>query len=329
MPSPLPSASAIRVEAPIIGRERLTHPSSEKEVWHVVLKAPQIRYKVGDCIAVYAENDPLLVEQTMQALRLSSPHLREQLTRHKSITQINRKLEALFGPSDGHQLWDLGLTYSTKKVTEEELLAALPPLLPRFYSIASAQEVVGDEIHLTVAVTKWQSAGQERLGVSSHFLCHLGQSAQIYHHPTQDFTLPQNPHLPIIMIGPGTGIAPFRAFMQKRDREAHPGKSWLFFGEQRKAFDFLYEPFWNQLEQKGLRLSLAFSRDQEHKVYVQHRLEEEKDHLREWLQEGAVLYVCGDAQEMARDVDTTLKSIMGRDFIKEMRASGRYLRDIY
>ncbi len=307
----------------------MTTPSSEKEVWHVVLKCPPIRYRVGDCIAVHAENDPTLVEKTMQALGLHGQEVRTALTKHKSITRLNAKIADLFGPHDGHELWDLAQKHP-RTISAEELLAALPPLLPRFYSIASAQEVVGDEIHLTVAVARWHAAGHERLGVGTHFLCHLAQEATIYHHPTKDFTLPQESSAPVIMIGPGTGVAPFRGFMQKRLHEGHGGKNWLFFGDQRRAHNFLYEPFWTDLLAQGrLQLSLAFSRDQEHKVYVQHRMEEEAAQLKEWLHQGAYLYVCGDAARMAKDVDASLKALTSPEFVKELKKSGRYLRDVY
>jgi sulfite reductase (NADPH) flavoprotein alpha-component len=180
--------------------------------------------------------------------------------------------------------------------------------------------------------------------VGSHFLCHQAAIEStpipIYVQPSNHFTLPEDPATPIIMIGPGTGIAPFRAFLQERIASQAPGLNWLFFGERNQATDFYYADFWLELEKQGrLRLDLAFSRDQKEKIYVQHKLLEQKKSIWNWIEKGAMLYVCGDAEEMAKDVEWALKEIVqeegkmieedARKFLKTMRAEKRYLLDVY
>jgi sulfite reductase (NADPH) flavoprotein alpha-component len=196
------------------------------------------------------------------------------------------------------------------------------------------------EIHLTVAFASFELGGQTYFGVGSHFLCIQSALVPFYVQPSNHFTLPEDPTRPIIMIGPGTGIAPFRAFIQERLAHHAEGRNWLFFGERNRATDFYYSDYWLELEKQGrIRIDTAFSRDQAEKIYVQHRLLERKKSIWEWIQDGAILYVCGDAEQMAKDVDAALQQIAreegqmsdeeARKFLKTLRQEKRYLLDVY
>jgi len=200
-----------------------------------------------------------------------------------------------------------------------------------------------NEIHLTVASLTYPTIHGPRRGVGSQFLCHLAplsSTIPLYVQSSNGFTLPEDPSAPVILIGPGTGIAPFRAFLQERMARQHEGRNWLFFGERNRTTDFYYEDYWLALEQQGrLRLSLAFSRDSVEKTYVQHRLFEERAAIWDWLEQGADLYVCGDATKMAKDVEATLLRIAAdrgklieedsRAWLKALRKQRRYLQDVY
>jgi len=216
--------------------------------------------------------------------------------------------------------------------------------LPRFYSIASSQKTHDREVHLTVAMLEYQHGEFEKKGVCTHYLCNLTQAdaakVPIYVHKHRGFTLPENGDTPIIMIGPGTGIAPFRGFMQERIATGAKGSNWLFFGDWTEKNEFYYGDYWRQLVKEGkLRLDLAFSRDQEHKVYVQHRMKKNAEEFYRWLQAGAILYVCGDMKHMAKDVDLALHEIVqeqgnldeqgAKKYVSHIRKEGRYLRDVY
>lgn len=245
-----------------------------------------------------------------------------------------------------HEVWDFLLSNEEVALAPQELVDLLMPLLPRFYSISSSQKFVGDEVHLTIAHFEYMSNGHERKGVCTHYLCNLVHldvpSVPVFLQSSHGFGIPHDkPHVPLIMVGPGTGVAPFRAFLQERIlHQGSKGKHWLFFGGQTRAHDYFYENEWEDLGQKGhLQVDLAFSRDQEQKVYVQHKMREKGRELFQWLEEGAYLYVCGDAQRMAKDVEATLQSIIeefggrgaqaAREYIKQLRQSKRYLRDVY
>ena len=188
-----------------------------------------------------------------------------------------------------------------------------------------------DELHLTVGILATEQDGYVKRGVCTHFLHQMASDQiPIYIHPHRGFTLPKDPATPIIMVGPGTGIAPFRAFMQERIATGATGGNWLFFGDRREARDFLYGSYWKGLVATGaLRLTCAFSRDQEEKIYVQHRMEENAYDLQRWIASGAYLYVCGDANKMARDVEETLKRLLSKEQVTALRKEGRYLRDVY
>lgn len=296
--------------------------------------------------------------------------LREFLTRKGNITEISPKffkevcarqtnpakkgeLENLLHPDNreaykayigAREVWDFLLVNEEVSFAPQEYVDMLMPLLQRFYSIASSKKVVGSEVHLTVAHVNYESLGYQRQGTCTHYLCHLiplnEPLVPIFIQPAHTFRLPEDGKAPIIMIGPGTGVAPFRAFMQERVASGATGKHWLFFGECNKDYDFLYEEFWGELTEKGhLRIDTAFSRDQEHKIYVQHRMQDQGAELYNWLEEGAYVFVCGDAKRMAKDVDAMLHRIIqehGRKddaetklYMKKLRTDKRYLRDVY
>lgn len=235
--------------------------------------------------------------------------------------------------------------YSDISITPQELCLQLSPMIPRFYSIASSRYAVGPELHLTVGVTRYQAQEEERTGVCSHFLCHMAPLSKpiipIFLHKAREFVLSEKAmESPMIMIGPGTGVAPFRGFMQERILKSSCNKTWLFFGERHRAYDFYYEDYWTSLVNAGkLKLDLAFSRDQPHKIYVQHKMLDNAKTLWQWIQEGAFIFVCGDASRMAKDVESTLLQIFREQggktpeeasaFLKDLRLEKRYLRDVY
>jgi len=224
-------------------------------------------------------------------------------------------------------------------------VSLLRPLTPRLYSIASAQSEVEEEVHLTVGVQRFpQPDGSVRSGGASSYLADRvaeGQPVRIFVEHNDNFRLPANPETPIIMVGPGTGIAPFRAFLQERGAQGATGKNWLFFGNPHFTQDFLYQVEWQKYVKSGLltQIDLAFSRDQDHKIYVQDKLTAKGAEVWQWLQDGAYFYVCGDANRMAKDVEQALLAIIAEHghksaeeaetFLSELRQSKRYQRDVY
>ena len=226
----------------------------------------------------------------------------------------------------------------------QQLVDALRPITPRLYSIASSQSEVEDEVHLTVALVEYDEFGFTHQGGASGYLGKRlaeGDTVKVYVEPNNNFRIPADPNTPIIMIGPGTGIAPFRAFMQKRDAQDAKGDNWLFFGNPNFTQDFLYQTEWQGYKKSGLlnRVSLAWSRDQEEKIYVQHRLLEEGEEVYAWLERGAHVYVCGDATHMAKDVENTLLTIYqthgklseadAKKALLALRKAKRYQKDVY
>jgi sulfite reductase (NADPH) flavoprotein alpha-component len=359
---------------------KLTGEGSEKDTRHIEidLSGSGMRYVVGDSLAVQPENDPELVEEILRALGASGDEqvldadkqptsLRSALLSSYAITQPPRKfLEVLvqrsakaageIGPllaSDkkkeledylwGREIVDFLVAYADANWTPNELLATLKKLLIRLYSIASSQKMHPDSVHLTVAAVRYTSHGRQRKGVASTFLADRaeGKTFATFVQPTKHFHLPADASTPIIMVGPGTGIAPFRAFLQDRQADGITGNTWLFFGEQRRKSDFLYGEEFAEMLKNGVlsRLSTAFSRDQEYKIYVQHRMMEEGRDVWDWLQRGAVFYVCGDASRMAKDVDKALHDIAEKfgghspeaaaEYVKKLDEEHRYLRDVY
>jgi sulfite reductase (NADPH) flavoprotein alpha-component len=233
---------------------------------------------------------------------------------------------------EGWQVIDL-LEAAPHRLTEAQLIGLLRPLPPRYYSVASSPKAVPDEAHLLIAAVRYETHGRARNGVASVDVADrrsIGERLKVFVKPNQHFRLPADPHRPIVMIGPGTGVAPFRAFMQERDAVGARGKNWLVFGHRNYTHDFLYQLEWQGLLKRGVltRLDVAFSRDQPEKRYVQHALWDARRDLEAWVQEGAAIYVCGDANAMAKDVHATLQRILG-DQLDALRRDGRYLRDVY
>ena len=370
--------------ASIKERYPLSLEGSQKSTHHLVLDLTDsgIVYQAGDTLGILPQNAPELVEKTLQAMRGETETLifdkqgenhwplHEYLRTQANLATITRKVvhaicqahhneekrqllahlleesnkQLLKEYLEPYQLWDFLLEHQEASLPPEFLCPLLLPLLPRFYSIASSQAIVGSEVHLTIALLTYASNGVERQGVCTYYLCNHAPLnlpvVPIYIQPNHSFTLPEDDSRPIIMIGPGTGVAPFRAFMQERLARKAPGKNWLFFGEWNRRYDFFYEHFWLDLVQQGqLTLDLAFSRDQEHKVYVQHRILEKGAELLRWIEEGAHIYICGDAEYMAKDVEAALLLLLqthgGKDeqnaksYLKQLRKEGRYLKDVY
>jgi sulfite reductase (NADPH) flavoprotein alpha-component len=334
-------------------RSLLTLPGSSKKTYHLSLDiaGSELSFQVGDSIGVIPINHIATVDQILHKL---------SATGHEPIYDPRSNTTVLFrdyllhkaniGKVSFHKLFPVEKTslpllqlLEHHKPHPEELCRILLPLMPRFYSIASSAKVFPDEIHLTVAHVSYLLNGQMQLGVGSHFLCDMAEIEStpipIYVQPSNHFTLP-DPDASIILIGPGTGIAPFRAFLQERLATQAMGRNWLFFGERNRASDFYYADFWLSLEKQGrLRLDLAFSRDQPEKIYVQHKMLEHKKSLWNWIEQGSYIYVCGDAEEMAKDVDAALQQIIheeghmtieeARKTLKALRSARRYLLDVY
>jgi sulfite reductase (NADPH) flavoprotein alpha-component len=280
----------------------------------------------------------LFREITVRQPDAEKKHVLEELQREENRETLKAYLEK-------HEVWDFLIANEEVFFTPQELADLLMPLLPRFYSISSSQRYVGEEVHLTIASFEYESNGHKRRGVCTHYLCQLTElhvpNVPIFVQPSHGFHLPHDHQIPLVMIGPGTGVAPFRAFLQERLLHHHTkAKHWLFFGEWNRQYDFIYEEDWLEFSKWGhLHIDLAFSRDQEKKIYVQHKMWEKGEELYRWLEEGAYLYVCGDAQRMAKDVEAMLQAIVqefgkkepqeAKEYIKHLRQQKRYLRDVY
>jgi len=353
------------LEAEISALVNLNGTGSTRETWHAefTFDDPAFTYQPGDAIGMYPENDPLLVDEVLRAVGLGSDAaLLLKLQKSYDVTTLSRSFVESYAKLTGRedakallegeayptfasdrQLIDFLLAYP-EKLTAEQLTGLLRPLPGRLYSVASSLKAHPGEAHLLVGAVRWESHGRVRKGVSSTFLGErrkVGQTARLYVKPNRHYRLPPDGHTPIIMIGAGTGIAPYRAFVEERVADGAKGKSWLFFGERNFTNDFLYQLEWQDYLSSGdlTRIDVAFSRDQPEKIYVQHRLWERREDLRAWLEEGAHIYVCGDEKGMAKDVDRTLVKILaeplkgdveaGRAKLKELTKAGRYQRDVY
>lgn len=379
-PEAEPAVSAWTRNAPFTAtlstRQKITSRNAEKDVQHIEidLEGSGIQYQPGDALGVWPVNAPALVSEILDRHKLdgtetvkladgSEATLRDALTHHADITQNTPTLvEQYAALSKLRPLQELvedrkaldALLATTPPVglfaeyphplPAQQLFSLFRPQSPRLYSIASAQDEVGDAVHLTVGVVHLRHHGQHYMGAASGYLGHLleeDDDVRVFIEPNRNFRLPADDDTPIIMIGAGTGVAPFRAFMQQRDAAGAAGKNWLIFGNQRFTDDFLYQSEWLQYRKSGLltRADLAWSRQGEHKVYVQHKLQEAGADVWQWLQEGAHVYVCGDATRMARDVENTLLDIIrthGRldeddadDYLNTLREDRRYQRDVY
>ncbi len=360
--------------------EKLNREGSEKETWHYefTLAGSGLQYEVGDSMGIYAQNNPRLVQDILHALHFSGDEevknkegevfpIREGLLKHYQITQPSKQfLEAIVERSDStgelselldperkkeldHYLWgleiiDFLLDSPSIRFTPEEFVGKLRKLLPRLYSIASSLKAFPEQVHFVVASVRYESSGRKREGVATTFLAdRIDENTPVpmFVHVAKGFRLPEDTNTSIIMVGPGTGVAPFRGYLQERKAIGASGKNWLFFGEQRSRCDYFYQSEFEALQKDGVltRFHTAFSRDQVYKVYVQDRLVENSKELYAWLQEGAHFYVCGDAARMAKDVDTALHQIVEKEgglsseaaaaYIEGLRKEKRYKRDVY
>ena len=370
--------------AKLVERRRLTAPDGQKETLHfsVSLAGSGLSYTCGDSLGVFPTNSTPAVEALLKAAKLSGQEsvlipkdtapitLREALTRRLALNGPTYKFVQLLesratnptekaalaariaeADPEAKKAWlaerefvDLLEENPSAPVTAQELAENLRRLMPRLYSISSSPARFPQEIHLTVAVVRYETNGRQREGVCSTYLsdrARLEQPDLPVFVANSHFGLPEDDNVPVIMVGPGTGVAPFRSFVMDRATRGSKGKSWLFFGDQRRASDFLYESEWAEWQASGAltKLSLAFSRDQAQKVYVQDRMREEAGELWKWLQAGAYFYVCGDAKRMAKDVDVALHEIIAQqggmtpeaavDFVKQLKKDNRYQRDVY
>ena len=365
--------------APLVDRQALTHDVSSKLTLHLAfcLCDAGMPYEAGDAMGVIARNDHRLVDEVLAAAHLNGsesvalPRLgdttsREALINHLQFTKINRKLvEAFATRTDSPMLrgllipeqqshlenfcHDRGLIdllhdYPGAITSAEELVKILPRLSPRLYSISSSPAAHGSQVHTTVSVVRYRSHNRDRGGVCSTLLAERlnpREKLPIYIQPNKRFRLPHQADAPIIMIGPGTGVAPFRAFLHERRALGSTGRNWLFFGERSAATDFLYRDELLKMQAEGhlTRLDLAFSRDQERTIYVQDRMLEQASEFWRWLQDGASVYVCGDASRMAKDVDATLHTIVEQqgnlladiasEYVQQLKDQHRYHRDVY
>ena len=336
----------------------LNAPDSDKDVRHIEIDLSEtgLTYEAGDSLGIVPENWPDLVDAVIAALQVppemrlaDGRELRDVLAREVSLGAPPDALFDLMGlaPNEELEALDvLGLLerFAEKKPDPNAFVAALDRLNPRLYSISSSPKAVPGKVNLTVSAVRYAQDGRLRRGVASTFLADRlepGSAITVYVQKAHNFALPADDTRPIIMVGPGTGIAPFRAFLQERKARGAKGDSWLFFGDQHEASDFLYKDELKALLDLGVltRMNTAFSRDQAEKIYVQHRIIEEGEALWRWLQNGAYFYVCGDAGRMAADVDDALHRVVetqgkmkkteARDYVAAMKKDGRYQRDVY
>ena len=367
-----PFASRL-LDAPLLNKA-----GSDKETRHVVLSlaGSDIAYEPGDALGVVPTNDPAQVDAVLAASGLSGDalvtnagaamDLRTALTSRLSIGKLSQatliKFQAKAESADlarlvepdnveereawlwGREFIDLLIDCPGVVVSAEDMVAMLPKLAPRLYSIASSQRAHPDEVHLTIGVVRYEAWGRARGGIASTEIADrmtAGAELPVYLHPNPRFRLPADPDRPVIMIGPGTGIAPFRAFLEERRETGAKGKNWLFFGDRRAACDYLYREELRAFGKDGLltRIDTAFSRDQIDKIYVQHLMLDAGAEIWKWIADGAHLYVCGDGSRMARDVDDALIAIVAehgrmspakaRIELQQLAAERRYCRDVY
>ena len=351
----------------ILSADLLSGPGSAKEVRHIRigLTGSGLSYLPGDSLGVMPQNDPAMADAILAAYGAPGHAMRDgMIAKYDLARPQDRTLALLAGAAtdaqeatalralqdgddgaepDAADLLDLIEAFPSARPPIADLVRSLPALKPRLYSIASAPEAAPGEVHLCVSVVRTDRRGRVRPGVASAYLAdHATDGRPVLATViTSHFRLPSDPATAVIMIGPGTGIAPFRAFLQARAHEPAPGPAWLFFGDQHADRDYLYRPEIEAWRASGTlsRVSLAFSRDQKQKIYVQDRMREDAADLWHWLQGGAHLYVCGDASRMARDVDHALRDVaqsqggmdetQARDWIVALARQGRYLRDVY
>lgn len=358
----VPDDDARVVHAEVTAHINLNSSRSDVATYHVELSlaGSGLSYEPGDAIGFVSENDPALVAEVMRLAGLTDDATADALTHRLDITTLTReqidRYAALIGDAAlralaadttraqafvrDRQLIDL-LAAAPHRLQADQLVSLLRPLPPRLYSVASSQAVVGEEAHLLVSRVQWESYGRTRKGVASSQVADrlaLGGSLPVFVKRNPRFRLPADANAPVIMVGPGTGVAPFRGFLQQREATGATGRNWLFFGARRFTHDFLYQLEWQDWLASGVlnRVELAFSRDQSSRIYVQQRMWEARRDLYAWLQDGAYLYVCGDAKAMAKDVHAMLLQVIadqGHDdptaYLRGLQQAGRYLRDVY
>ncbi len=359
--------------------QKITGRDSAKDVRHIEIDLGEsgLTYQVGDALGVWFENDADLVADLIATLSLTGEEkiklkvnganqvftLTDALTTELEITQTAPAFVEFWAKISGdkaltkiaadkntareyageHQIIDVVKAAKTE-IDPQFFVESLRKITPRLYSIASAQAEVEEEVHLTVGLVSFDANGEPRTGGASSFLANRleeGQKVRVFVEHNDNFRLPQSDDTPVIMIGPGTGVAPFRAFMQEREARDANGDNWMFFGDQTFTQDFLYQVEWQNYLKSGLltRMDVAFSRDQAEKVYVQDRLKEQASDVFAWLERGAHLYICGDANRMAKDVHQTLVEIIqehgklsaeqAEDYLKSLRSNKRYQKDVY
>ncbi|MBU9856180.1 NADPH-dependent assimilatory sulfite reductase flavoprotein subunit [Rahnella bonaserana] len=366
-------------EAPLTAtlsvNQKITGRDSDKDVRHLEIELGDsgLRYQPGDALGIWFENDPQLVQEIVELLWLKGDEivevndkklsLSDALQHHIELTQNttpiiekyaalcrDEHLTGLLADIPALQQYAQTVPFADMvrraptELDAQQLVDLLRPLTPRLYSIASSQAETESEVHITVGVVRYDIDGRARTGGASGYLADRLQEdgeVKVFIEHNDNFRLPANPEAPVIMIGPGTGIAPFRAFMQQRDNDGASGKNWLFFGNPHFTDDFLYQVEWQRYVKDGLltHISLAWSRDQAEKVYVQDKLREQGAEVWQWLQEGAHVYVCGDANRMAKDVEQALLEIIAEygvmdletadEYLSELRLDRRYQRDVY
>ncbi|MEH7747089.1 assimilatory sulfite reductase (NADPH) flavoprotein subunit [Neobacillus drentensis] len=367
-------------KAEVLENINLNGRGSNKETHHLELslEGSGLTFQPGDSLGIYPENDPALVNLLLEEMNWDpeqqvtvnkkgeSLALKEALITHFEITTLtkpliekaarltaNENLQELLSPGneeklktylDGRDLLDLVRDFTPWIGSAQEFVSILRKMPSRLYSISSSLTANPDEVHLTIGAVRYEAHGRKRNGVCSIQTAERlqpGDTVPVYIQHNENFKLPNNPDAPIIMVGPGTGAAPFRSFMQEREEIGAEGKSWLFFGDQHFVTDFLYQTEWQKWLKDGVlsKLDVAFSRDTAEKVYVQHRMLENSKELFEWLEEGAHLYICGDEKHMAHDVHNTLIDIIEKEggmsrekaeeYVAEMQQQKRYQRDVY
>ncbi|EJM7986692.1 NADPH-dependent assimilatory sulfite reductase flavoprotein subunit [Salmonella enterica] len=355
--------------------QKITGRNSEKDVRHIEIDLGEsgLRYQPGDALGVWYQNDPALVKELVELLWLKGDEpvtvdgktlpLAEALEWHFELTvntanivenyaTLTRSESLLPLVGDKAQLQHYAATtpivdmvrFSPAQLDAQALIDLLRPLTPRLYSIASSQAETENEVHVTVGVVRYDIEGRARAGGASSFLADRVEEegeVRVFIEHNDNFRLPANPQTPVIMIGPGTGIAPFRAFMQQRAAEGAEGKNWLFFGNPHFTEDFLYQVEWQRYVKEGVlsRIDMAWSRDQKEKIYVQDKLREQGAELWRWINDGAHIYVCGDARRMAADVEKALLEVIAEfggmdlesadEYLSELRVERRYQRDVY
>ena len=359
----------------LITNQKITGRQSDKDVRHLEfdLAGSDLHYQAGDALGVWFDNDPKLVDEILSLAQIDpttevtierkTQTISTALLSHLELTQNTPAfVKGYAALANNEQLNDLvadnqalqELVQRTPivdvlhkfpvKLTSEQLVSLLRPLTPRLYSISSSPAEVGEEVHLTVGVVRFEHEGRARSGAASSFLADRVEedgAVRVFVEHNDNFRLPNDMTKPIIMVGSGTGVAPFRAFMQQRVADEASGKNWLIFGNPHFASDFLYQTEWQQFAKEGFlhKYDFAWSRDQEKKIYVQDKIRENSTALWQWLQEGAYFYVCGDASKMAKDVEQALLDVIAKegnlspdeaeDYLNELREEKRYQRDVY